>query len=101
MAVSLEETVKARLQAVPESPGVYLFRDAKTQVIYVGKALRLRDRLRQYCTPGYAETPRVSELGRRATDFEFITTANEVGALVRENSLLKSSRPRVNIPLTD
>ena len=101
MAVSLEETIKARLQAVPESPGVYLFRDAKMQVIYVGKALRLRDRLRQYFTPGYAETARVSELVRRATDFEFITTANEVEALVLENSLIKNYRPRFNIRLKD
>jgi excinuclease ABC subunit C len=101
MAVSLEETIKARLQAVPESPGVYLFRDARTQVIYVGKALRLRDRLRQYFTTGYAETARVSELVRRATDFEFITTANEVEALVLENSLIKNYRPRFNIRLKD
>src|SRR5437762_3082915 len=101
MAVSLEETIKARLQAVPESPGVYLFRDVKTQVIYVGKALRLRDRLRQYFTSGYAETARVSELVRRATDFEFITTANEVEALVLENSLIKNYRPRFNIRLKD
>jgi excinuclease ABC subunit C len=101
MGVTLEDTIKARLQAVPESPGVYLFRDAKTQVIYVGKALRLRDRLRQYFTPGYAETARVSELVRRATDFEFITTANEVEALVLENSLIKNYRPRFNIRLKD
>src|SRR5207245_2952912 len=87
MAVSLEETIKRRLQAVPDSPGVYMFRDSKTQVIYVGKALRLRDRLRSYFTPGYAETARVSELIRRATDFEFVTTANEVEALVLKNYL--------------
>ena len=47
---------------MPDEPGVYLFRDAKAQVIYVGKALRLRDRLRQYFTPGYAQTARVDEL---------------------------------------
>src|SRR5438067_12623629 len=96
MAVSLEETIKARLQAVPESPGVYLFRDAKTQVIYVGKALRLRDRLRQYFTPGYAETARISELVRRATDFDFVTTANEVEALFLENNLIKNYLQRLN-----
>ena len=91
MAVSLEETIKRRLQAVPDSPGVYMFRDSKTQVIYVGKALRLRDRLRSYFTPGYAETARVSELIRRATDFEFVTTANEVEALVLENNLIRTT----------
>ncbi|OLC46698.1 MAG: excinuclease ABC subunit C [Chloroflexi bacterium 13_1_40CM_4_65_16] len=101
MAVTLEDTIKRRLQAVPDSPGVYMFRDSKSQVIYVGKALRLRDRLRSYFTPGYAETARVSELIRRATDFEFVTTANEVEALVLENNLIKNYRPRFNIRLKD
>src|SRR5256714_135011 len=101
MSVSLEETIKRRLQAVPESPGVYLFRDAKTNVIYVGKALRLRDRLRSYFTPGYAQTARVAELIHKATDFEFVTTANEVEALVLENTLIKNYRPRFNIRLKD
>src|SRR2546428_1767199 len=101
MAVTLEDTIKRRLQAVPDSPGVYMFRDNKSQVIYVGKALRLRDRLRSYFTPGYADTARVSELIRRANDFEFVTTANEVEALVLENNLIKNYRPRFNIRLKD
>jgi excinuclease ABC subunit C len=101
VTVSLEDTIKRRLQAVPESPGVYMFRDNRSQVIYVGKALRLRDRLRSYFTPGYAETARVAELIRRATDFEFVTTANEVEALVLENNLIKNYRPRFNIRLKD
>src|SRR5690242_13467475 len=101
MTATLEETIKRRLQAVPESPGVYLFRDAKTQVIYVGKALRLRDRLRSYFTPGYAQTGRVEDLIRKANDFDFITTANEVEALVLENNLIKNYRPRFNIRLKD
>ncbi|HKB18308.1 MAG TPA: excinuclease ABC subunit UvrC [Candidatus Dormibacteraeota bacterium] len=101
MAVSLEETIKRRLQAVPESPGVYMFRDNRSQVIYVGKALRLRDRLRSYFTPGYADTGRIAELMSRAIDFEFVTTANEVEALVLENNLIKNYRPRFNIRLKD
>ena len=101
MSTTFEETIKRRLQAVPESPGVYLFRDKKTQVIYVGKALRLRDRLRSYFTPGYADAGRIAELMQRAVDFEFITTANEVEALVLENSLIKNYRPRFNIRLKD
>ena len=68
------EEFRERLQAVPDEPGVYLFRDNRSQVIYVGKALRLRDRLRSYFTPGYAQTARVAELVRKATDFEFVTT---------------------------
>src|SRR5690242_7737302 len=101
MTATLEETVRRRLQAVPESPGVYLFRDKKMQVIYVGKALRLRDRLRSYFTPGYAEAGRIAELMQRAVDFEFVTTANEVEALVLENNLIKNYRPRFNIRLKD
>src|ERR1700694_3804482 len=101
VAVSLEDAVKRRLQAVPEAPGVYLFRDNRSQVIYVGKALRLRDRLRSYFTPGNAQTARVAELIRKATDFEFVTTANEVEALVLECNLIKNYRPRFNIRLKD
>ncbi len=101
MATTFEDAVKRRLQAVPESPGVYLFRDNRAQVIYVGKALRLRDRLRSYFTPGYAQTARVAELIRKAHDFEFVTTANEVEALVLENNLIKNYRPRFNIRLKD
>jgi excinuclease ABC subunit C len=101
VAVSQEETIKRRLRAVPDAPGVYLFRDSRTQVIYVGKALRLRDRLRQYFTTGYGETARVSELVRKIYDFEFVTTANEVEALVLECNLIKNYRPRFNIRLKD
>ena len=101
MAVSLEDAVKRRLRAVPDGPGVYLFRDNKSQVIYVGKALRLRDRLRQYFNPGYPQTERIAELMRKAMDFEFVTTANEVEALVLECNLIKNYRPRFNIRLKD
>ena len=101
MAITQEEAVKRRLRAVPDGPGVYLFRDHRAQVIYVGKALRLRDRLRSYFTPGYGETARVAELVRKVFDFEFVTTANEVEALVLECNLIKNYRPRFNIRLKD
>jgi excinuclease ABC subunit C len=100
MAVA-QETIRRRLQAVPESPGVYLLRDDSGQVIYVGKALRLRDRLRSYFTPGYAQTARVADLVRKVFDFEFVKTANEVEALVLECNLIKHYRPRFNIRLKD
>ena len=67
----------------------------------MGKALRLRDRLRSYFTAGYGETARVSELVRKIYDFEFVTTANEVEALVLECNLIKNYRPRFNIRLKD
>jgi excinuclease ABC subunit C len=95
------ETIRRRLRAVPDTPGVYLLRDASAQVIYVGKALRLRDRLRSYFTTGYAQTPRVADLVRRVADFEFVKAANEVEALVLECNLIKHYRPRFNIRLKD
>jgi excinuclease ABC subunit C len=101
VAITQEEAVKRRLRAVPDGPGVYLFRDHRAQVIYVGKALRLRDRLRSYFTAGYGETARVAELVRKVYDFEFVTTANEVEALVLECNLIKNYRPRFNIRLKD
>src|SRR5487761_182951 len=101
MATSTDDQLKQRLRAVPDEPGVYLFRDNKAQVIYVGKALRLRDRLRQYFTPGYAQTVRVEEMVRRIFDFEFVQCANEVEALVLECNLIKNYRPRFNIRLKD
>jgi excinuclease ABC, C subunit len=99
--VSQEDAVKRRLRAVPDAPGVYLFRDTRGQVIYIGKALRLRDRLRSYFTAASAQTSRVSELVRKVYDFEFVTTANEVEALVLECNLIKNYRPRFNIRLKD
>ena len=101
MAISQAEAIKRRLRAVPDSPGVYLLRDHKAQVIYIGKALRLRDRLRSYFTEAYAQTERVADLVRRIYDFEFVKTANEVEALVLECSLIKNYRPRFNIRLKD
>ena len=93
------ELIRRRLRAVPDSPGVYLLRDGKAQVIYVGKALRLRDRLRSYFTA--AQPARTADLVRRVYDFEFVRTANEVEALVLECNLIKHYRPRFNIRLKD
>src|SRR5947209_11928623 len=93
------ETIRRRLRAVPEAPGVYLLRDKSEQVIYVGKALRLRDRLRSYFAG--TELGRTADLVKRIYDFEFVTCANEVEALVLENNLIKHYRPRFNIRLKD
>jgi excinuclease ABC subunit C len=93
------ETIRRRLRAVPDQPGVYLLRDRSGQVIYVGKALRLRDRLRSYFTA--AQPGRIQDLVRRIYDFEFVLSANEVEALVLECNLIKHYRPRFNIRLKD
>jgi len=93
-----QDTIRRRLRAVPEAPGCYLLRDAAGKVIYVGKALRLRDRLRSYFTTPQGQK---FELMKRIHDFEVMRTANEVEALVLENELIKHYRPRFNIRLKD
>jgi excinuclease ABC subunit C len=100
MAVATE-AIRRRLRAVPDSPGVYLLRDTAGHVIYVGKAVRLRDRLRSYFTPGYAQNARLADLLRKVYDFEFVRAENEVEALVLECNLIKHYRPRYNIRLKD
>ena len=93
-----QETIRTRLRAVPEAPGCYLLRDNRGRVIYVGKALRLRDRLRAYFQ---APAGQKAELMKRIFDFEFVKTANEVEALVLENELIKHYQPAFNIRLKD
>jgi excinuclease ABC subunit C len=95
------EAIRRRLRAVPDTPGVYMFRDSAGHVIYVGKAVRLRDRLRSYFTPGYAQNARLADMLRKVFDFEFVKAANEVEALVLECNLIKHYQPRYNIRLKD
>ncbi|MGH7910692.1 MAG: excinuclease ABC subunit UvrC, partial [Candidatus Dormibacteraceae bacterium] len=102
VATDRSEEFRQRLRAVPDEPGVYLFRNHGGIVIYVGKAVRLRDRLRSYFTPGYAQlNPRIADLLRNIWDFEFIRAGNEVEALVLEQNLIKHYRPRYNVRLKD
>jgi excinuclease ABC subunit C len=96
------EAIRQRLKAVPDTPGVYLLRDTAGNVIYVGKAVRLRDRLRSYFTPGYGlQNPRLADLLRKVYDFDLVRAENEVEALVLECNLIKHYRPRYNIRLRD
>jgi excinuclease ABC subunit C len=102
VAADRTEEFRERLRAVPDEPGVYLFRNQGGTVIYVGKAVRLRDRLRSYFTPGYALlNPRIAELLRNIWDFEFIRAGNEVEALILEQNLIQHYRPRYNVRLKD
>ena len=93
---SLEE----RLAATPAGPGVYLLKDTAGAVIYVGKAVNLRQRVRTYLRGG-DERSQVRFLVGRLTDFETLVTASEKEALILENNLIKQYKPRYNIRLKD
>ncbi len=93
--------MKERLKNVPKQPGVYMFKDAEEHVVYVGKALALRSRLRSYFQAADRLHPKVRAMMNRVTNFDYIVTASEVEALILENNLIKEYRPRYNIDLRD
>ncbi len=93
--------LKARLRAAPDTPGVYVMRDSAARVIYVGKAARLRDRLRSYFTGMDTLAAHTRHMVERVFDFEVLACANEREALILENTLIKRHRPRFNIRLKD
>ena len=93
--------IEHRLQSAPEKPGVYLMKDAQDNVIYVGKAVVLRNRLRSYFGSPSGQTPKIRRLVPRIADFEFIVTDTEAEALILENTLIKRYKPRYNARLKD
>ena len=90
-----------RLRVAPEKPGVYLMKDAEENVIYVGKALVLRHRLRSYFGSNSGHGVKVRRLVSQIADFEFIVTDTEAEALILENTLIKRYKPRYNARLKD
>ena len=90
-----------RLRVTPEKPGVYLMKDARNEVLYVGKASVLRNRLRSYFGSPSGMPPKIRRMMSRMTDFEFIVTDTEAEALILENTLIKRYRPYFNARLKD
>ena len=90
-----------RLRALPAQPGVYLMKDRGGEVVYVGKAASLRNRVRSYFQTPYGKEPRVRALVRRIADFEFIVTESVQEALLLENLLIKQRKPFFNARLKD
>ncbi|NCC49433.1 MAG: excinuclease ABC subunit C, partial [Clostridia bacterium] len=95
------QPIDARLDLVPQSPGVYLMKDTSGSIIYVGKALNLRNRLRSYFTANPQGSAKVLAMISRITDFETIICANEIEALMLESTLIKKYQPQYNILLRD
>lgn len=94
-------TLAEKAQTFPHTPGVYLFKDGEDKVIYVGKAIDLRNRISSYFVEGRDTRPQIEFLIKRAKDISFIVTDSEKEALLLENTLIKEHRPRYNIHLRD
>ncbi len=98
-------TLEEKLKEIPASPGVYLHKDARGKIIYIGKAKNLRNRVRSYFQsgelPAYGYGIKTRELVKQIADVEFIVTDNEVEALVLESTLVKQHQPLFNYKLKD
>ncbi len=96
-----DEALSRALDALPDAPGVYLWKDADGAVLYVGKAGSLRQRVRWYFGPDAGADPRLSRLVRRIAGIETIVVPTEAQALLLENNLIKEHQPRFNVILRD
>ena len=97
----LPDQLQRKLDTLPEGPGVYLWRDARGDVLYVGKAKRLRSRVRSYFATDFPTSARSQLLQRLIADVETIVVPSEAQSLILENNLIKEYRPRFNVRLKD
>src|ERR1044072_6158227 len=95
------ERVSEQLKRLPTRPGVYLFRDERGEVLYVGKAKWLRSRVRSYFQARGRDRPTITQLPERVHDVEVVVTSTEVEALHLEQNLVKRYRPPFNVRLRD
>jgi excinuclease ABC subunit C len=97
----LSPDLQSKLDHLPDQPGVYLMKSARGEIIYIGKARVLTDRVRTYFLKGSDHTPKTSVLVGQVADIETIVTRSELEALILESNLIKQHRPRFNVVLRD
>ena len=101
-AVNFKEfNIENELKKLPAKPGVYLMHDASDEIIYVGKAIRLCNRVRQYFQKSKKPTAKIEQMVSHVAYFEYIVTDSEMEALILECNLIKKHRPRYNTMLMD
>lgn len=93
--------LKAKANRLPKTPGVYIMRDKSGEIIYVGKAKALKNRVTQYFGAGNQHPDKVRKMVERVEDFDFVLCESEFEALILENSLIKQNQPKYNILLKD
>ncbi|MDL2280529.1 excinuclease ABC subunit UvrC [Selenomonadales bacterium OttesenSCG-928-I06] len=97
----MPENIKEKLKLLPNKPGTYLMKDAKGNIIYVGKAINLKNRVCSYFRPNVNDAPKLKALRAKIADFEYILTSSEIEALILECNLIKMHHPKYNISLKD
>ena len=93
--------VEDQLKRLPHSPGVYLMRDARGTIIYVGKATSLHNRVRSYFQSAQQLTPKVQRMVSQIADIDFYVATSEQAALIMELNFIKQYHPRYNVHLKD
>jgi excinuclease ABC subunit C len=93
--------LKEKLVSIPKKPGVYLLKDASGEVIYVGKAINLQNRVRSYFHTSSDHSPKMRRLVEEVAELDFIVTSSEVEALILECELIKRHKPKYNVRLKD
>lgn len=93
--------IEEELKKLPAKPGVYIMRDSKDNIIYIGKAISLKNRVRQYFQSSHNKTPKIIRMVEHIDHFEYIITDSELEALVLECNLIKEHRPKYNTMLKD
>ena len=96
-----EFDIAEELKKLPEQPGVYLMHGKSDEILYVGKAINLKHRVRQYFQSGRNRSPKIEKMISLIHYFEYIVTDSELEALVLENNLIKEYAPKYNTMLTD
>src|SRR5690606_28166531 len=95
------QLLEEKLKNLPSQPGVYMMKDELGNIIYIGKAVSLRNRVRQYFQSSRNHSPKLRAMVPKIKDFEYILTDSELEALILECNLIKKHRPRYNVLLKD
>jgi excinuclease ABC subunit C len=101
MATKASAHLQEQLDNLPAKPGVYLLKDRYGKILYVGKAINLRARVRSYFHASAGDSPKTQRLAATVGDVDFIVTASELEALILESNLIKRHKPRYNVRLKD
>ncbi|MEP6689045.1 MAG: GIY-YIG nuclease family protein, partial [Gemmatimonadales bacterium] len=100
-APGIPDALQRKLDTLPDGPGVYLWKDAYGDILYVGKAKRLKSRVRSYFATDFDGSPKDRLLQRLIADVETIVVPSEAQSLILENNFIKEYRPRFNVRLKD
>ena len=98
---SLEKKIKDIIENIPKLPGIYIMKDSRSEILYIGKAKVLRNRVRSYFQNSRGLHPRTRMFLGKVDDIKFLTTKTEAEALILESNFIKKHQPKYNVLLKD